>query len=191
MDFQHFPPGVGAGIAFGGVEPFGVELGQLLGGGQIRRLAGLAAGLVVLSPLGPLQALLRRRRQFRRAHVGQRQAVLETRPDRHQGLAREDTVAEDLALGRFGKELDADLGPAVVDQFQDVGLFGVLAGGLDNDVHWPAVGQQADVLVVALIETQFVEQLVGGVGVVFGPLEAVIFIEQRAVGQGRVVLFEP
>ncbi len=45
--------------------------------------------------------------------------------------AGEDAAAEDVALGRARVDLDADMEEVLLDQVEDVGLLGALAGRLD------------------------------------------------------------
>ena len=59
--------------------------------------------------------------------------------------------------------------PVVGDQFEHVGLERALAGRLDDDLRRAAVGQQADAVVVALVEADLVEQRVGLGGIVLDP----------------------
>ena len=100
---------------------------------QIRRLPGGAFGLVVLSPLRPIELLLRGRRQLRRGRVGRRHAVFQARPHAHHREAGEDAVAKDFSLRRLGVKLDSDIQPAVGDELENVSLLGALAGGFDDD----------------------------------------------------------
>ena len=90
------------------------------------------------------------RRQFLGAHVRRRQAVLEAEPDRHHGLAGEHAVAEHLALRRLGEQLDAELAARCRGSAPARRSARCLAGGLDDDLQRPAVGQQAHAAVVAL-----------------------------------------
>src|SRR5205085_10360024 len=148
--------------------PAPVEIGELLYFGHVGRLAQLAAGLVVLAEFGPLQLQLAGRRELVGRGIGGRQTVLESPPDRHHGLAGEDAIPERLALRGLAVELDADLAPGFPDQLEDIGLLGRLAGGLDDDLERPAVGQLADAVAAAL-QADLVEELVGALSVVARP----------------------
>ena len=66
-------------------------------------------------------------------------------------------------------DLDADLAPGLLDQLEDVGLLGLLAGGLDDQLHRPAVGQQPRAVRRALGQADLVEQRVGLVEVEASP----------------------
>ena len=82
---------------------------------------------------------------------------------------RDGAAAEDVALRGADEQRDADLAPVVGDQLEHVGLERALAGRLDDDLGAPAVGQEADAVVVALREADLVEQRVGLVGIVRDP----------------------
>src|SRR5262249_25713231 len=108
---------------------------------HVGRNAHLAAGLVVLPELGPLQLLLARRCELFRTHVRARHAVLESDEDRHHGVARKDPVAQYLTLRWLGEELNADLAPGLAYQFEHVRFLAAFARGLDDDLKWPSIGQ--------------------------------------------------
>ena len=93
------------------VDPAAVQFEQFLGGGQIRLLADLPLGLLVLAPFRPLQLLLAGRREFVGDGIGGGHAVLMAGPNRDQGLARKYPIAKHLALGRPREEFDPDLVP--------------------------------------------------------------------------------
>jgi hypothetical protein len=61
----------------------------------------------------------------------------------------------------LGEEAHADPAPAVADQLEHVGLLRHLAGGVDNDGERPAIGQQAEAVIVAPGEPDLVQQIVG------------------------------
>ena len=98
-----------------------------------------------------------------------RNAVLQTVHRGHQGLAGENPVAQHLALQRLDVGLDAKLQPVLLDQLQDVGFLLALARSLDDQIHRPAIGQQADAIVIPLRQPDLVEQTIGEVQVVLGP----------------------
>ena len=79
----------------------------------------------------------------------------------------------------------------IVHQLQHVGLERALAGGLDDDLGAPPVGQQPDAVVVALVKAELVEQRVGLVGIELAPGVGIFRLEERAFGQDRVGAFLP
>ena len=130
--------------------------------------------------------LLAGRRELLRAHVRGRNAVLQTEQG-HQGLAGENPVAQHLALQRLDVGLDAKLQPVLLDQLQDVGLLLALARSLDDQIHRPAIGQQADAIVIPLRQPDLVEQAIGQVQVVLGPPVAEFRPVQRALGSTELL----
>ena len=85
------------------------------------------------------------------------------------------------------KSDDADLAPVVADQLEHVGLLGLLAGRLDDDLQRPAVRQKPDAVAVALGQAEPVEQLVGEIGIVLRPLRLILVLEERRFRQHGVV----
>src|SRR5207237_7920740 len=119
------------------------------------------------------------RRELVGRSVRRRQAVLQAAPYRHHRLAGEDAVPEGLALRGLAEELDADLAPGLADQLEHIGLLARLAGGLDDELERPPVGQLAHA-VGATLEAELVEQPIGLPAVVFGPVAAVFRAVERA-----------
>ncbi len=116
---------------------------------DIGRLAAASAGFQILTPHGPLVLDLVSRRELLGDGVGGGKTVFQAFPDRHDGLARIDAVADDVPLGRFAVQLDAHLLPAVAHERQNVRLLGALAGGLHDDLGGASVGQEPEAVVVA------------------------------------------
>src|SRR6185436_52689 len=127
VDREHALPDSPALLLIECRAPLLIEFQQLDRFRNVGLDADRTAGLEELPELRPLQVLLARRCKHVRAHVGGRNAVLETGPDRHHRLAGENPVAERLALRRLAEELDADLAPRLADELEDVGLLGALA----------------------------------------------------------------
>ncbi len=106
---------------------------------------------------------------------------------RHDGFTGEGTEAEVVARLGLGQHLDADLLPVVGDQREGVVVLGLFARMLDDDSRGAAVGQQAETLAVLLGEADLVQQLVGQLGIVVGPLGRVLGLEQLGARHDRVV----
>ena len=156
---------------------------------HIGRLACCAPGLVILAPFRPLQLLLAGGGEFGRAHIGRREPVFPARPDRHERLAGEDAVAQQLALERLGVQRYPQLQPAVADEFEYIRLFRALAGGLDDQLRRTAVGQQAQP-VIAPSEPCLVQQGIGRIGIVGRPALPDLFVVERASRKQAVVAGE-
>ena len=186
MDFQHLAPDAPALLRAARMAPGFVQRVKPARPVHVRRLARHASGLVVLAPFRPLQLLLAGGGEFGRGHRRRGEAVFPAGPDGHQRLSGEDAVAQQFPLERLGVELDPELQPAVMDQMQDVGLFGALAGGLDYEFRRAPVGQQAEP-VFAPCKPGLVEQGIGGIGVEAGPALPQRLVIERACRQQAVV----
>ena len=77
-----------------------------------------------------------------------------------------------------------------MNQLEDVGLFGVLARRLDDDVHGAPVGQQADAEMVPRRQAQLVQEPVGPIQIEAGPPRAVLLPVELASGLDRVVALD-
>ena len=186
MDFQHLAPDTPALLAVVRMAPGVVQRVKPAGAIHVRRLSGSPAGLVILAPFRPLQLLLAGGGELGRAHRRRGKAVFPAGPDRHQRLPGKDAVAQQFALQRLGVELDPELQPAVVDQVQDVGLFGALAGGLDDEFRRAPVGKQAEP-VIAPAQARLVEEGIGRLGIVGRPALPQRLVVKRASRQQAVV----
>lgn len=92
-------------------------------------------------------------------------------------------ASEDVALARTWIDLDADIDQILLEQVEDIGLFGVLAGGLDGEFEPAPVRQQADAI-IAFGQADLVEQAVGQRRVVLGPELRERRIVERLFQQG-------
>ena len=82
--------------------------------------------------------------------------------------------------------LDAHLEPVIMNEFKEVGLFGAFPCRMHHDLHWPAIRQQSQVLVIALAKADLVKQGIGGIEVKLDPGVCILLAKQRTLRQDSV-----
>ena len=76
-----------------------------------------------------------------------------------------------------------------MNQLENVGLFCLLARGLDDKIHGPAIGQKTQAPGIPLIEANLIEQGIGLAEVESCPAEPMLPLVEGALRQDRIVSF--